>query len=152
MTDVQLTRALEQGEIASEDFHHASHLHVAWTYLSESSTVSEAADKMRNTLRTFAAGAGKSEKYHETITLFWVYLLATVHAQAIGKSLEEIVRVNPQLLEKNFPLRYYSPERLFRDSARNSWLAPDLKTLSTNVIAFSSSSSPGDASNRPLPG
>ena len=35
MTDVELTRALERGEI--KDFHHASHLHVAWVYLAESS-------------------------------------------------------------------------------------------------------------------
>ena len=37
MTDVELTRALERGEI--KDFHHASHLHVAWVYLTESSSV-----------------------------------------------------------------------------------------------------------------
>ncbi len=39
MNDVELTRALERGEIANENFHHASHLHVAWVYLSESSSV-----------------------------------------------------------------------------------------------------------------
>ena len=70
MTDIELTRALERGEIASQNFHHASHLHVAWVYLSESSSVKQAADKMRNTLRAFASAAGKLEKYHETITLF----------------------------------------------------------------------------------
>src|ERR1700741_3926167 len=59
MTDVELTRALERGEI--KDFHHASHLHVAWVYLAESSSVREAANKMRNTLRRFAAAAGKPE-------------------------------------------------------------------------------------------
>src|SRR6266704_3811106 len=75
MNDVELTRALERGEIANENFHHASHLHVAWVYLSESSSVDEAADKMRDTLRRFAASAGKLEKYHETITLFWVRFL-----------------------------------------------------------------------------
>ncbi len=69
MTDVELTRALERGEIANEDFHHASHLHVAWVYLAESSSVRQAASKMRNTLRRFAAAAGKPEKYHETITI-----------------------------------------------------------------------------------
>jgi len=152
MTDVELTRALERNEIASENFQHGSHLHVAWTYLSESSTVSEAAGKMRNTLRKFAAAAGKAEKYHETITLFWVYLLATVRppALAVSRSLEEVVRANPRLLEKDFPLSYYSPDRLFSDLARNSWVAPDLKTLSTDVTAFSSPSSPGDSSNRAL--
>src|ERR1700737_4767673 len=97
MTDVELTRALEQGEIRNEDFHHASHLHVAWVYLSESSSVDEAAAKMRETLRQFAASAGKLEKYHETITLFWVHLLARAHAIAGGESLEKIVHANPRL-------------------------------------------------------
>src|SRR5262250_3332130 len=103
MNDVDLTRALERGEIASENFHHASHLHVAWVYLAESSSVQQAANKMRDTLRRFAAAAGKPQKYHETITLFWVHLLSCAHATSQGGCLEEIVHANPQLLEKNFP-------------------------------------------------
>src|SRR5437868_13672458 len=102
MTDVELTRALERGEIASESFHHVSHLHVAWGYLAESLSVQQAATKMRDTLRRFAAAAGKPQKYHETITLFWVDLLA--YAASRGGRLEDIVHANPQLLEKNFPL------------------------------------------------
>src|SRR6202030_1132095 len=102
MNDVELTRALERGEIANENFHHASHLHVAWVYLSESSSVDEAAAKMRETLRQFAASAGKLEKYHETITLFWVHLLSRAHATAGGESLEKIVHANPCLLERIF--------------------------------------------------
>ena len=85
MTDVELTRALERGEI-EEDFHHASHLHVAWVYLAESSSVQQAAKKMRNTLRRFAAAAGKPEKYHETITLFWVHLLSRAHAASRART------------------------------------------------------------------
>jgi hypothetical protein len=111
MTDVELTRALERGEI--KDFHHASHLHVAWVYLTETSSVQEAARRMRNTLRRFAAGAGKPEKYHETITLFWVHLLSRAHAASRAERLEDIVHANPQLLEKNFPLgqRRRTPSR-----------------------------------------
>jgi hypothetical protein len=143
MTDVELTRALERGEVANESFHHLSHLHVAWVYLSESSGVEEAAAKMRNTLQRFAAAAGKSEKYHETITLFWVHLLAGMHAAGSRESLKQIVRANPRLLEKNFPLVYYSSERLFSDKARSSWVDPDLKPLPADVIALRSSSSSG---------
>src|SRR5438874_8758115 len=128
MTDVELTRALERGEL--KDFHHASHLHVAWVYLTESSSVQQAAKKMRNTLRRFAASAGKPEKYHETITLFWVHLLGQAHATGSAKTLEELVQANPQLLEKRFPLAYYSAERLFSDYARSTWVEPDLKPLS----------------------
>jgi hypothetical protein len=150
MTDAELTRALERCEIANEDFHHASHLHVAWVYLSESSSVNEAAGKMRETLRRFASSAGKLEKYHETITLFWVHLLAREDAAATGKTLEEIVHANPRLLEKDFPLAYYSAERLFSDSARASWVVPDLKPLFVDATAFCSSSSPGDTPDRAL--
>jgi len=150
MTDLELTRALERGEVASKDFHHASHLHVAWAYLGESSSVRQAADKMRDTLRRFAVAAGKPEKYHETITLFWVYLLSQAYAGRCGGCLEEIVDAIPQLLEKNFPLAYYSAGRLFSDEARTSWVEPDLKPLSIDAIAICSSSSSSDAPNRSL--
>lgn len=150
MTDVELTRALERGEIANEDFHHVSHLHVAWVYLAESSSVQQAANKMRDTLRRFAANAGKPQKYHETITLFWVHLLSRAHADSGEERLEELVYANPQLLEKNFPLAYYSAERLFSDEARTSWVEPDLKPLSIDATATCSSSPPCDAPNRSL--
>ena len=148
MTDVELTRSLERGEIANEDFHHSSHLHVAWVYLAESLSVHQAANKMRGMLRRFAAAAGKPQKYHETITLFWVHLLA--YAASRGGRLEDIVHANPQLLEKNFPLAYYSAGRLFSDEARTSWVEPDLKPLSIDATATCSSSPPCDAPNRSL--
>ena len=150
MTDVELTRALERGEVANENFHHVSHLHVAWVYLAESSSVQQAANKMRDSLRRFAGAAGKPQKYHETITLFWVHLLSRAHAVSGGERLEEIVHANPQLLEKNFPLAYYSAERLFSDEARTSWVEPDLKPLSIDATATCSSSPPCDAPNRSL--
>jgi hypothetical protein len=150
MTDVELTRALERGDIANMDLHHASHLHVAWVYLAESSSVQQAADKMRNTLRRFAAAAGKPAKYHETITLFWVHILSGVRGASGEERLEEIVHANPQLLEKNFPLAYYSPKRLFSDEARISWVEPDLKPLLIDAIATCSSSPPRDAPDRAL--
>jgi hypothetical protein len=146
MTDVELTRALERGEI--KDSHHASHLHVAWAYLAESSSVRQAANKMRDTLRRFAAVVGKPEKYHETITLFWVHLLSRAYAASHAERLEDILEANPQLLEKNFPLAYYSAERLFSNEARTSWVEPDLKPLSIDATATCSSSPPRDAPNR----
>ena len=150
MTDTELARALENGEIANEDFHHLSHLHVAWAYLSESSGVDEAVNKMRNTLTRFATSAGKPEKYHETITLFWVRLLAGIRAASSGETLQQIVQKDPRLLEKNFPLTYYSSERLFGDDARRSWVEPDRKPLPADATAFDSSCSPGDTPHRTL--
>jgi hypothetical protein len=150
VTDVELTRSLERGEIPAKNFHHAAHLHVAWVYLSESSSAQEAGGKMRETLRRFAAAAGKPEKYHETITLFWVHLLSRAYATGCWGRLEEIVQTNPELLEKNFPLAYYSAKRLFSDEARSSWMEPDLKPLLIDAIVPCSSSPPRDAPDRSL--
>ena len=133
MTDVELTRALERGEIANEGFHHLSHLHVAWVYLSESESADEAATKMRRTLQKFAASVGQAEKYHETITVFWVLLLHRLRSRCMDEPLENVVQEYPELLEKNFPLQYYSRETLFSDRARAIWIEPDLKPLASVV-------------------
>jgi hypothetical protein len=148
MTDVELARALERGEM--KDFRHASHLHVAWVYLVESPSVQQAANKMRHTLRRFAVAAGKPEKYHETMTLFWMYLLSHAYEASRGERLEDIMHANPQLLGKNFPLTYYSAERLFSNEARISWVEPDLKPFLIDAIATCSPSPPRDAPNRSL--
>jgi len=151
MTDTQLTRALERGDIANESFRHLSHLHVAWVYLSESATVEEAATKMRSTLQKFATSLGHPEKYHETITLFWIRFLGHMRQTNAGISLEQVVRDNQQLLGKNFVLQYYSADLLFSDRARISWVEPDLKPLPTDATSFCSSSSTRDPSNRLVP-
>jgi hypothetical protein len=150
MNDVELTRALERGEIPNARFHHYSHLHVAWVYLNESSSVFEAAGKMSNTLRKIAAAGGNPEKYHETITLFWIYLLARARLAATGIGLEEVVHRYPRLLEKDFPLGYYSRELLFSERARKSWIEPDLKPLFFDAVKSCSSCPSSNPSDRPL--
>ncbi|HEY4281689.1 MAG TPA: hypothetical protein VGM62_01410 [Chthoniobacterales bacterium] len=129
MTDIEVTRALERGEIANESFHHLSHLHVAWVYLNESSSVDEAASKMRRTLQKFAAAAGHAEKYHETITQFWIRLLGHLRDSGEHSDLSEILKAHPWLLEKNASMEYYSRDTLFSDRARISWVDPDLRPL-----------------------
>ena len=91
-----------------------------------------------------------NREYHETITLFWVRLLAHARAIASKESLENVVEANPQLLEKDFPFAYYSRERLFSENARTKWMEPDLKPLSADAIAPCSSRPPCNAQNRAL--
>ena len=47
---------------------------------------------------------------------------------------EQIVKANRQLLEKDFPLTYYSRQLLFSDRARESWVEPDLKHFLKDVF------------------
>src|SRR5712692_9522339 len=109
MTDVELTRALERGEVPNEGFRHADHLRVAWVYLAESPTVDDALVRMAATLRRFAASVGKAEKYSDAITAFWMYQMAAVRAVMPGDECAAVLRAHPRLLDKDLidaaPLR-----------------------------------------------
>jgi hypothetical protein len=133
MTDVELTRALERCEIPNDGFPHASHLRVAWVYLEESVSVAEAGERMAATLRRFAASVGKPEKYHQTMTVFWMRALAAARSDGtpapVKSTFEGVLGRHPELLDKNLLLAYYSPQRLASDEARSSWMEPDLRPL-----------------------
>jgi len=101
MTDVELARALERGEVPGDGFRHTDHLRVAWVYLSESASVDDALARMAATLRGFAAAAGKAEKYSDRITAFWVYQMAAARAALPGADCAGVLRAFPRLLDKD---------------------------------------------------
>jgi hypothetical protein len=129
MSDAAFARAFERGEIANADFRHASHLRLALAYLEESPSPDEAAARMASALRGFATALGHPEKYHHTITVFWMRMVA-------------------RLLDKNLPLTYYSRERLWSEAARTEWIEPDLRTI--DGLTIGSPNPPCDTSDRPL--
>lgn len=90
-------------------FDHAAHVRLALQLLSEE-PYEAAVARMTATLREKAAAAGHPERYHHTLTLFWMRRVA-------------------RLLDKDLPLAYYSRERLSSDAARRGWVAPDLRDL-----------------------
>ena len=108
--DSDFARACERGEIPAGEFHHAEHLRLALAYLCESASVESAAERMAATLRAFAARAGHPEKYHHTLTLFWIHKVA-------------------QLLDKGLPAAYYSAARLSSPQARSQWVDPDRRPI-----------------------
>ena len=72
-----------------------------------------------------------TEGYHETITQVFIRTLRANLAGGEGKALHE--RVNAILLapegRRDWPLRFYSRERLFSKEARLGWVEPDLGAL-----------------------
>jgi hypothetical protein len=110
MTDRDFIHAFESGRIPPQDFHHVDHLRLALAYLMDSTSVADATDRMAASLRTFARAAGHEEKYHHTMTVIWVQLVA-------------------RLLDQRLPLEYYSRDRLFSPEARERWIEPDLQAI-----------------------
>ena len=125
MTDEQFARAFERGEITPAAFDHRAHVRVAWVYVQEGPTFEAATTRMREGIRRFAAAANASQKYHETITVLWMRLLAEAAARVPRCELADLLQQCPELADKDLPLKYYSRERLFSDDARSRWIPPE---------------------------
>ncbi len=129
MTEEAFARAFEHGSVTPAEFDHVAHVRVAWVYLREAASSEEALTRMRDGILRFAAAAGASNKYHETITVFWMRVLENVKARGASGELADVLRAHPALADKDLPLQYYSRERLFSDEARAAWIEPDRQPL-----------------------
>jgi len=132
MNGDDLVAALEDCTLPADRFHHADHLHAAWTYLRRF-PAAEAIREFSRTLRLSTASLGKADRYHETIT--WAYLLLLnerIHRldQERGDqeaTWEEFSHANQDLFDWKEPLvrRYYRKETLGSDFARSVFVMPD---------------------------
>jgi hypothetical protein len=128
MTDAEiltLVDRLERCLLGKEEFHHRDHLAVAVVYL-YSADIETAMDRMRASLKRFAAHHGVSGLYHETLTRFW--LRQVEKRLDRGQCLRDSVRnIQEQLSDKNMAFEYYSRERINSQEAREKWVEADLR-------------------------
>ena len=130
MTDAEiltLVDRLERCLLRKEEFHHRDHLTVAVVYL-YASDLETAMDRMRASLKRFAAHHGVTGLYHETLTRFWLIQVD----QRLDRSeclSESVKKVREQLNDKNLVFNYYSRERIESKEAKEKWIEPDLKPL-----------------------
>ncbi len=130
VTDRVFARAFERGEIPAAEFGHRAHVRLAWVYLREAGSFEAALARIRDGIKQFAAAAGASQKYHETLTVLWMRLLDDAAARVPdGCSYDELLQRCPELADKDLPLQYYSRERLFSEEARVAWVEPDVAVL-----------------------
>jgi hypothetical protein len=128
MTDAEiltLVDRLERCLLPKEEFHHRDHLAVAAVYL-YTDGFEGAADRMRATLKRFAAHHGVSGLYHETLTRFWLQQVEMRLDRRLCLC-ESVREVQEQLNDKNLPFEYYSREGINTQEAREKWVPPDLK-------------------------
>jgi hypothetical protein len=80
-------------------------------------------------IREFA-DANAPGRYHETLTRFWVRLVA--HTRAVGGGISDfgaLVGRFPVLMDRNAPRKHYSEQLLFSPEARSNFVEPDLRPL-----------------------
>jgi len=128
MTDAEiltLVDRLERCLLGKEEFHHRDHLTVAVVYL-YASDLETAMDRMRASLKRFAAHHKVTGLYHETLTRFWLLQVE----KSLDRRLclrESVSRVRKKFSDKELPCRYYSKETLNSAVAKNSWVEADLR-------------------------
>jgi hypothetical protein len=128
-SDEDLLRAFEDLSFPVKLFHHREHLRVAWLYL-KSSDATRAAERMAVGIRRFANHHGATQKYHHTLTLAWVRLVAAALVETPeGCYFEEFLAAHPELRDKNLLAKYYSQELLQSSASREGWVQPDLQPL-----------------------
>ncbi len=120
MTDAEFLRAFEDTTL--EPFHHRDHLRVTFLYLRQFGEA-ETRARLGPAILRYAAARNASQKYHETITIAWIRLVAAASAGA--ESFEAMIEAHPRLLDKNLLDSYYSPELLQSTEARERWVEPD---------------------------
>jgi hypothetical protein len=114
-----------------DEFTHQSHLTVAVWYLLHYNE-EQATAKMRLGLHRFLdhLGVGQ-EKYHETLTVFWIKTVREFlnHLDQRSPILARTNAVIEGLGTSRMAFEYYSKELLDSADARNHWVEPDLKAL-----------------------
>jgi hypothetical protein len=126
MSDDELIRAFESTALPADQFTHASHVRVAWWYLRHA-PLPEALDRFISGLRRYAASLGAADKYHETITIASMLLIAERLDGAAHLTWPEFAARNPELLARNPSVlsAYYSDAVLSSARARRCFVMPD---------------------------
>ncbi len=130
-TDIEnVVRAFETCETGKDDFKHPDHLAVAVWYL-ETMEREAALDRMRSSLMRFLDHHEVDRKqYNETITVFWIEMVAR-QLNGMGPEIALVDKCNDvvETMSNKLMLEYYSPERLWSDEARMTFVSPDLRSF-----------------------
>jgi hypothetical protein len=126
-------RDFEACRLSKSRWTHQAHLVVGLWYLTHHSPA-DALSIVRQRIRAYNEAVGTinsdSSGYHETLTRIFLHGIAghiAVHRTESLLSSLALLLQSP-LAHKDWPLSFYSRERLFSPAARQGWLSPDLRS------------------------
>lgn len=122
MTDdpADLARFL-RGDLDPAAFTHRKHLRMAFEMLRRHAFL-DAARLYCRALRVLAAKAGQPGKFHLTVTLAFLSLVA--ERMPGQDEFDAFLEANPELLDTSVLNRLYDPDRLCSEAARETFLLP----------------------------
>lgn len=126
MRNEELIDKFESDLVPEDSFHHADHVRLAFAYLSHYPAI-QALDKFACALRRYAAARGKAQRYHETITHAYFFLIRERMARFPAADWDEFACRNTDLLtwKDGILTRYYQEATLKSELARTVFVFPD---------------------------
>jgi hypothetical protein len=129
LSDQALVEEFESCRLPTAQFHHADHIRLAWIYLGQMTEL-EATLRIEQAIRRYANHNGIGQKYHQTITLAWMRLVADARRSTPAVSgFFEFAELHPNLLDVHRLKVFYTKERLESPQARAEWVEPDVCQL-----------------------
>ena len=134
----KLVKAFQDRTLSEKAWTHEAHLAVGVWYLKHYSEA-QATCHLRSGITTYNASlGGKNDHkggYHETITLFWIWLID----QYLQHHQGELALLIEQFLESKYasarvPFQFYTKDFLMSTECRANWMPPDLQELSYEAI------------------
>ena len=127
MSDEEFINQFETCTFPAASFHHREHAKVVWFYLQRSSVL-ETLARFSDNLKRFAAANGKANRYHETITWSYVFLInERMERNGKGSGWDNFAKNNADLLswKSNILKSYYSEQTLSSELARKTFVFPE---------------------------
>ena len=122
----ELIAALDESRLSRGEFGHKEHVATAW-YYARALPPLEGLAALSRRLLDIATRQGVPERYHETVTCAW-YFLIRERMERLGPdaSWDDFVSANPDLFAGSALDPYYRPETLRADEfARKVFVLPD---------------------------
>jgi hypothetical protein len=121
--DRELVEQFDACTLPPAQFHHRNHVRLGWILLSELPLL-DALARFRSSLQRYAGSLGASAKYHETITLAFLFLIHERMQRAALGTFDEFADANPDLFGPILS-RYYAKETLASEFARRVFVMPE---------------------------
>lgn len=125
MNDQEFLEAFEDTNLEPKLFDHTAHIRMGWIYV-KNYPLAKAIDRFANALRAYTRAVGAEDKYHETITWFYMLLIAERQARTNAATFDAFLAKNTDLVASPSILtRYYRPETLAGEQAQQHYVLPD---------------------------
>jgi hypothetical protein len=129
MNDQKFLAVFEAGKLPNDEFRHHDHIRMAWLYLRRDGW-EIGLKQIRDGIQNFAQAHSVPRLYHETITVFWAYMV--MHAIQKTPNLDDFAafeQAHRSLFDKHLLNSYFSRNLLSTDAARSTMAEPDQQPL-----------------------